>query len=118
MGIFQVIVSAQRSFLEVLHRPILVGGLCLALGLGTLLLDGTLFHLWGLHRDLAETGLRIDQTRQELKTVQTRIEESRQLDYIERQARDQLDLVQDNELVFLFSDSLESGESSVSYRSP
>lgn len=70
----------------------------------SLILNGTLWRLWGLYRDH-------DRLNQDIKNIQT---ENLQIDqrmklvkdptYIERQALDKLDLVDENDLIFVFAD--------------
>jgi cell division protein FtsB len=69
-----------------------------------LILDGSLFQYWtlvGEHQRL-EQGIRShEKMTQELNA---KIKQAKSLEFIEHQARDRLDLVDSDELVFVFSD--------------
>lgn len=96
--------SAAVAFRGFLNHPQKVILLC---GFGFFLsvfLDGGLFRLWGLHRDIAQMNRFIDETREQTEALNQQLKQARDPSFIERQARDKLDMVNENDLVFVFSD--------------
>lgn len=70
----------------------------------TLLLNGLLWRLWGLHRDQARLINDIAATKAGIQNLTVQLKEAKDPSFIERQARDKLDLVSEKDLVFVFSD--------------
>jgi cell division protein FtsB len=69
-----------------------------------LLYDGSFWNLWSLHRNEKEMIKRIDALNEDVKALQFKVEAARSHSFIERQATEQLGLVREDELVFVFSD--------------
>ncbi len=96
------------EFLSILHdflfRPTKIFWTCLIVFIASLLFDGTFIKLWRLQRDQVLLISRIDQAKTKSKQLEYQIHEAYQTEFIERQARDQLDLVREGDLVFVFSD--------------
>jgi cell division protein FtsB len=90
---------------ELFYHPMKIAVVCLALGLGALTFDGTLLRLWSLNKDQKDMYLRIDAKKQEIAVANSRLQDSQRLEFIEKQARNQLDLVKDGDLVFIFADN-------------
>lgn len=67
-------------------------------------MDGSFIQLWSLHREQARLESRIVDSKARLKHLEFRIDEAQQPQFIERQARDQFDLVKEGDLIFVFSD--------------
>jgi cell division protein FtsB len=94
-----------ESFRSALQHPIRIFVItCVVVG-GLMLLDGTLYRIWALNRDS-------EQLRERIMQLQTRVgEHQRQLKavqspaFIEKMARDRLDLVREGDLIFIFSGS-------------
>lgn len=95
-------------FHELMHRPPQVFWICVAVAIVGVVLDGTAFRLWSLNRDHDLLTSRIEAARERSQQLAFRIQKSQELDFIERAARDQFDLVKEGDLVFIFSD--EGGE--------
>lgn len=93
-----------RWFHELMHRPLQVFWICLAVALVGVVLDGTAFRLWSLNRDHEILKTRISEARERSRQLAFRIQKSQELGFIERAARDQFDLVKEGDLVFIFSD--------------
>ncbi len=89
---------------DFLFHPVKVFWTCFILVFMSLLIDGTFIKLWRLQRDRTLLTSRIEQTKTKSKQLEYRIHEAYQSEFIERQARDQLDLVREGDLVFVFSD--------------
>lgn len=87
-----------------LYNPMLVFWTCFTLVFTSLLIDGTFIKLWRLQRDRVTLMSRIAESKIHSKQLEYRIHEAYQTEFIERQARDQLDLVREGDLVFVFSD--------------
>ncbi|MCM2282601.1 MAG: septum formation initiator family protein [Bdellovibrionaceae bacterium] len=101
-----------RRLNHILHHPLKVLWICLFFGVASVLLDGSFIHLWRLNRSRQQLEARIDEGQARLKQLEFRIDEAQQPQFIERQARDQFDLVKEGDLIFVFSDDgLESAAS-------
>ncbi len=98
----------MHEFLSRLHdflfHPSKVFWTCLSIFIASLLMDGTFIKLWRLQHDRTILTNRIEQAKSKSKQLEFRIHEAYQTEFIERQARDQLDLVREGDLVFVFSD--------------
>lgn len=68
------------------------------------LLNGSLFRLWGMHRDLNQIALQIEETKTATRSLEVQLNQAKDPAFIERQARDKLDMVNEGDLVFVFSD--------------
>lgn len=91
-------------FHDLLHRPHRVFWICVALAAMGVVVDGTALRLWSLHRDHDLLSEKIDEARSRSRQLEFRIQEAQQPEFIERQARDQFDLVKEGDLVFVFAD--------------
>ena len=99
-----MLLATVRSFQHLLHRPTRVLWLCGLLAASSLAFDGSALHLWSMRRDHRELERRIEETRLRSRHLDFQIHEALQPEFIERQARDQFDLVKEGDLVFVFSD--------------
>lgn len=70
----------------------------------SIVLNGNAFTLWGLHRDYDRINDEILATKGTIKNLSAQLQQAKDPSYIERQARDKLDLVGEHDLVFVFSD--------------
>lgn len=95
-----------RMSVELLHRPGRVFVLCLIFVALSMVVDGSLFHLWSLYRDHQMLEERIALAKDHNKSLERQIKEAAQPAFIERQVRDQFDLVKDGDMVFVFADDL------------
>lgn len=91
--------SSLRKFL---HRPGRVLVVCLFFLCMSLVFDGILWRLWGLHRDHERLSGEISSIQREIGSLGRQLRQARDPSFIERQARDKLDLVGENDLVFVF----------------
>lgn len=69
----------------------------------SVLLNGTLFRLWGLHRDFTSISQEIELTHKSIASLGSQLIQAKDPAFIERQARDKLDLAGEHDLVFVFS---------------
>lgn len=76
--------------------------LCLVFFATTLIMNGLLWRLWGLHRDYERLTAEISETEGAIEKLNAQLRQAKDPSFIERQARDKLDLVSDKDLVFVF----------------
>ena len=80
-----------------------VAALAAVVAFSSLLAGGTFLDLWNLKQEKAKIQGRLEQTIKSNLILQSKIKQARSSDkFIGRQARDQLDLVKDDELIFIF----------------
>ena len=70
----------------------------------SIVLNGNVFRLWGLHRDHDRIEMEISETRHNIAQLSGQLRQAKDPAYIERQARDKLDLAGEHDLVFVFSE--------------
>lgn len=90
------------SFRSFLNHPGKVTILCVAFFAITLLMNGLLWSLWGLHRDFERLTVEISGTITDIEKLNAQLKQAKDPSFIERQARDKLDLVSEKDLVFVF----------------
>ncbi len=88
---------------RVLHHPWHVLWVCLGLTFFNCVLDGSLLRLWAFHRDQKELRIQASALRLENTKVKELIKKTSDPNFMEREARDRFDLVEDGDLVFVFS---------------
>jgi cell division protein FtsB len=96
--------SLKNSAMEFLNRPFKVFLFAVVMSLLMLLYDGSFWNLWSLHRNEKEMQKRIHAIEQDVQKLQLKVDAARSHSFIERQATEQLGLVREDELVFVFSD--------------
>lgn len=95
----QSVTSDLRHFLQQPKRILLI---CSVFVFSTLLLNGTFLRLWGLHVDADRKEKEIVKTQLELLSYQAQLQQAKDPSYIERLAKDRLDLANPDDLVFVF----------------
>jgi len=90
--------------MQLLNSPLKVFWICIAICFASVILDGSFLRLWSLHRESSALELKIETTKENAKQLVFKIKEAQEPAFIERQARDQLDLVKEGDLVFVFAD--------------
>jgi hypothetical protein len=75
---------------------------CFTLLLVTLFLNGTLWKLWGLYRDEDRIVSQSLEAKAQMLVIDKQIKQAADTTFIERQARDKMDLVGDHDLIFVF----------------
>lgn len=88
---------------DFLNNPRKVFITCLIFVLVALLFDGTLIKIWKLNQDIVKLESSIIDIDKANRHVQVQISQANDPRFIEREARDRFDLVEDNDLVFVFS---------------
>ena len=68
----------------------------------SIILNGNVFRLWGLHRDFDRITSDIAQTKTNIAGLSGQLKQAKDPAFIERQARDKLDLAGEHDLVFVF----------------
>lgn len=96
------------SFLDNLNSLLLRPGrilfICLLLGGFAVTFDGSMLQYLSLQRTERELEERIAQVTKASGHLRSQIEQTKNLGFLEKQAREKLDVVGDDELVFIFSD--------------
>lgn len=96
------LLKALESFLE---RPGRVFIFCLAGAFTAFLLNGSFYQLWSLHSQSRYLKQKIQHHQEQSEILEEKIAQAQRTDYIERLAIDQLDLVAEGDLIFVFSDT-------------
>ena len=68
----------------------------------TMTLNGTPIRLWGLHRDMDRMNSEMTENISDIKRLKQLVAQAREPAFIEREALDRLDLVEENDLLFVF----------------
>lgn len=76
--------------------------ICVGFLLLTLVGQGSLWRLWNLHNEYARIQQEILLAQEKTKKLDLEIQKIKDPSYLERQARERLDLVSENDLVFIF----------------
>jgi cell division protein FtsB len=69
-----------------------------------LVLDGSLFRLWSLHRDYVNIEQDIHVLQTQNGELKQRLAKAKDPAFLEREARDRFDLVKEGDLVFVFTE--------------
>jgi len=69
-----------------------------------LLFDGTVIRLWRLNQDSRELASRMKVVRAESRELEKKINQAKDPNFIELEARERFDLASEGDLVFVFSD--------------
>lgn len=86
-----------------LYHPSRVFILCVIMGFLGVTLDGGLAKYWSLKKTEQELSERISSIQMASDQMRSQIENTKEVSFIERQAREHLDLVNEDEIVFIFS---------------
>ena len=87
---------------ESLNSPGKILIFCFAFFILTLTLNGIPLRLWGLSRDMDRFESETFKTRNEIKVLASKLAQASDPDFIQKQALDRLDLVGENDLIFVF----------------
>ena len=88
-----------------LHSPLKVLTVCILVAFVSLVVEGSLFHLWSLHRNSSQLSRKISRLEAENRRLDMKIEKVSDPNYLELEVRDQFDYVQEGDLVFVFTES-------------
>lgn len=90
-----------RRFLNDPRKVFLV---CLVVFIVSLFLNGGMWKVWGLYRDRTTIFEQIDLAQKQSSILDMQIRQAKDPVFIERQARDKLDMVGEKDLLFVFPD--------------
>lgn len=85
-----------------LQRPVEVLITCLFVFVTTLLLNGTLWKIWGLTRDTKQIETQIVSTKAQVIDLNKKLLLIKNDAYMERTARDKMDFASEKDLIFVF----------------
>jgi hypothetical protein len=85
-----------------LHQPRKVAVYCILFVTLSALFNGVLWRLWALHRDHDRRFTEMVRAKSSIHQLQLQVEQAKDPVFIERQARDRLDLAGEKDLVFVF----------------
>jgi hypothetical protein len=90
------------QFRNWLNQPQKVFVMCLFLLMISLFLNGTIWKVWGLYRDQDVIRQQIDASRLAIKDYDRQMLQARDTTFIQHQALDKMDLVNESDLIFVF----------------
>lgn len=90
------------NFRQLLNKPYKIAVLCVFVFVISLFINGSLWRVWALRRDHATILTQIENAQKKSSLLDVQIKQAKDPVFIERQARDKLDMVSDNDLVFVF----------------
>ncbi len=88
-----------RNFLNDPRKVLVV---CLFVFVISLFLNGALWKVWGLRRDFSTIRDQIASAQKQSSVLDMQIYQAKDPVFIERQARDKLDMVSEKDLIFVF----------------
>ena len=97
------LVGFFKGLNNLLHQPTKVLVLCVVTIFFSLIVEGSLFQLWNLHRDHREIKHKISKIKTENLELEMKIAKASDPSFLEFQARNQFNLVEEGDLVFIFS---------------
>jgi cell division protein FtsB len=99
----RVVRNIILGFQKWLERPVKVAAVMIVVAFCSLLAGGTFWDLYNLSREKTKIRRHLDQTVRDNNQLQSKIKQARTSDkFIGRQARETLNLVKEDELVFIF----------------
>jgi len=101
------VTKAVDWIVDTIHRPQKVLFICLALILMSLVFDGTLIKIWRLNKNIKNFETESMKLSTDIHAVNKQIRQAHDPDFLEREARDRFDLVNEGDLIFVFSNDKE-----------
>ncbi len=95
--------NIQKYVFDLLYKPLTVAVVASLFSVSYLLYDGSFWQLWSLNRNFKEMNRRILSTNEETQNLKFKVQEATKTSFIEKQATEQLGLVREDDLVFVFS---------------
>jgi cell division protein FtsB len=92
------------SLRRFLNHPGRVAVCCLIFFTLSIIVNGNIFRLWSMHRDYDRIESQIKDTRKSISHLAGQLKLAKDPTFIERQARDKLDMAGEDDLVFVFPD--------------
>ncbi len=90
--------------MKLLNQPFKVFIACVCFAIISLLFNGGLFQLYRLHRDQKTLQTQIKAAQLQVSGLDLQLKKAKDPIFIERQALENYDLVDENDLVFVFAD--------------
>jgi cell division protein FtsB len=90
--------------MKLLQQPFKIFLICLTFAFLSLIANGTLLQLYRMHRDQNVLHEQIRATRLQVLDLDKQLKMAKDPVYIERQALDNYDLIEENDLMFVFSE--------------
>jgi cell division protein FtsB len=78
--------------------------MCVCIFILSLFFNGALWRIWSLRHDLSTIKGQIISSKEQSKALDMQIKQAKDPSFIERQAKDKLDMVGEHDLVFVFSE--------------
>jgi hypothetical protein len=91
-------------YMKLLNQPLKILLICLTFATVSLLFNGTFLQLYRLHRDRDVLHEQIRSTKMQIIDLDQQLKMAKDPVFIERQALDNYDLADENDLVFVFSE--------------
>lgn len=98
----KIIKKTAVAVRESLNSPGKILGYCFGFFILTLSLNGVPLRLWGLYRDMDRYQIETVKAELAIKDLGLKLNEASDPHFIEKQARDRLDLAGENDLIFVF----------------
>lgn len=92
------------SIKRILQQPKKIAMICGVFLVISLLGNGLLWRLWELHHEMDRISAEVLEINTASSRLQAQLRQAKDPSFIEQQAKDKLDLVAENELVFVFAD--------------
>ena len=96
----------KKFIFQSLHQPYFAFLLCLLFLFINLVLDGTLFRVFRLNRDLQVVKNRIRHIEEKNQQLEDKIQKASQPDFIEKELRQRLDYTNEGDLIFIFPENI------------
>jgi cell division protein FtsB len=100
----KLIVQSGERIHQFLNVPGRVFWFCLAFVGVSLVLNGSLLRVYGLHRDESRIRAQTAQLNNQIADLSRQLRQAQDPVFMERQALDRYDLADENDLVFVFAD--------------
>jgi cell division protein FtsB len=89
---------------QFLMNPRRVFTICLIFAASGIVLDGTFYKIWALNNEKKNMEVKIVDVQKSLHTLQNQVKMAHDPKFIEREARDRFDLVNKDDIVFVFAE--------------
>ena len=104
------IVNTALVIPNILNYPLRVLGLCLTFCFFSLVIQGSLFNLYSLKSDHKELKTKITQLEWQTQKLKMKVSQVKDPKFLELEARNEFNLVNPGDLVFIFSDDENSNK--------
>ena len=98
--------KTKNFILKALYKPSFAFLLCFLFLLINLVLDGTLFRVFRLNRDLRVVQNRIEHIEKKNLDIENKIKKVSDPDFVEKELRQRLDYTNEGDLIFIFPENI------------